>query len=388
MPWKVRDAMSLRQEFVEFAESPELNFAQLCRRFGISRKTGYKWLSRHREQGMKGLEDESRRPHHSPRRSPAKLEKAVVELRRQRPTWGGRKIRRRLLDKGWPEGAVCAASTITEIVRRHGLLGYPTSSAPGGWKRFEASEPNELWQMDFKGHFEIQFGRCHPLTVLDDCSRFSVKLAACSNEQTRTVKHELTDIFRRYGLPWQMLMDNGSPWGSDERHQYTPLTAWLIRLGVNPIHARPYHPQTLGKDERFHRTLKADLLTRRRFRTLEDCQSHFDAWRTVYNFERPHESLGMKTPSAIYKPSRRAFPESLPPIDYGPDVHVRKVDASARITFKGRVIRVGKPFVGEHVALKHTSIDGILEVYFCHHRIRQVDLTSPKTSALTDDTRY
>ena len=158
MPWKVRDAMSLRQEFVEFAESPELNFAQLCRRFGISRKTGYKWLSRHREQGMKGLEDESRRPHHSPRRSPAKLEKAVVELRRQRPTWGGRKIRRRLLDKGWPEGAVCAASTITEIVRRHGLLGYPTSSAPGGWKRFEASEPNELWQMDFKGHFEIQFG--------------------------------------------------------------------------------------------------------------------------------------------------------------------------------------------------------------------------------------
>lgn len=376
MPWKVCDAMSLRRELVEFAESPEVNFTELCRRYDISRKSGYKWMERYRKFGLKGLEDHSRRPRISPRRSPAKLEKAVVALRGRHPCWGGRKIRRRLLDQGWPEEELCAASTITEILRRHGLLEAPSSSAPSSWKRFEASEPNELWQMDFKGHFAMEQARCHPLTVLDDCSRFSLSLTACLNERTQTVQAQLTAVFRCYGLPWQMLMDNGSPWGSDERHRYTPLTAWMIRLDIKPIHSRPYHPQTLGKDERFHRTLKAELLSRQRFRNLEDCQRQFDSWREVYNFERPHESLDMRTPSKVYQPSLREFPESLPPIEYGPEDMVRKVHENGYVFFGGQRFRVGKAFVGERVALRHTTTDGVLDVYFCHHRIRQLNLTS------------
>ena len=376
MPWKVCDAMSLRREFVEFAESPEVNFTELCRRYDISRKSGYKWMERYRKFGLKGLEDHSRRPRISPRRSPAKLEKAVVALRGRHPCWGGRKIRRRLLDQGWPEEELCAASTITEILRRHGLLEAPSSSAPSSWKRFEASEPNELWQMDFKGHFETGEGRCHPLTVLDDRSRFSLNLTACSNEQRKTVQRRLTQVFRCYGLPWRMLMDNGSPWGSDAQRQYTLLTAWLICLGIKPIHSRPFHPQTVGKDERFHRTLKAELVSRRRFRNLDDCQQQFDSWRTVYNFERPHESLDMRTPSAVYEPSPRSFPETLPPIEYGPEDHVRKVDVHARVSFKGRLVRIGRAFIGEHVAQRHTTTDGLFDVYYCHHRIRQMNLTT------------
>jgi transposase InsO family protein len=375
MPWKVRDAMSLRREFVEFAQSPKVNFAELCRRYEISRKTGYKWMERFGKLGLKGLEEGSRRPQGTPRRSPPKLEKAVVGLRGHYG-WGGRKIRRRLLDLGWPDEQLCAPSTVTEILRRHGLLEARSSSAPRDWKRFEAPEPNELWQMDFKGHFPTEAGRCHPLTVLDDRSRFSLNLTACSNEQGKTVRRRLTEVFRCYGLPWRMLMDNGSPWGSDAQRQYTVLTAWLIRLGIKPIHSRPFHPQTVGKDERFHRTLKAELVSRRRFRNLDDCQRQFDCWRTVYNFERPHEALGMRTPSAVYEPSPRSFPETLPPIEYGPEDHVRKVGIHARVSFRGRQVRIGRAFIGEHVALRHTTTDGLFDVYYCHHRIRQVNLTA------------
>ncbi|MEE9265022.1 MAG: IS481 family transposase [Vicinamibacteria bacterium] len=376
MPWKVCDAMSLRREFVEFVQSSEINFTELCRRFGISRTKGYKWVGRYREFGLEGLKDRSRRPVRSPKRSRPVLEEAVVALRRQHG-WGGRKIRRRLLDMGWAEEEVCASSTVTEILRRHELVAPPLSSAAaGGWKRFEADAPNELWQMDFKGHFAMEQARCHPLTVLDDCSRFSLSLTACLNERSQTVQAQLTAVFRCYGLPWQMLMDNGSPWGSDERHRYTPLTAWMIRLDIKPIHSRPYHPQTLGKDERFHRTLKAELLSRHRFRNLEDCQRQFDSWREVYNFERPHESLDMRTPSKVYQPSLREFPESLPPIEYGPEDIVRKVHENGYVFFGGQRFRVGKAFVGERVALRHTTTDGVLDVYFCHHQIRQLNLTT------------
>ena len=201
--------MESRAEFVGLAGAEEANVSALCRRFGISRKTGYKWLGRHRADGALG--ERSRRPCSSPSRTSAEMEAAVLALRRERSSWGGRKLRRRLLDQG--HGGVPSASTITAILVRNGCIDAAQAQHHVPWRRFEHDRPNALWQMGFKGHFVAGGGRCHPLTVLDDHSRHVVCLAACADEVTATVQGRLVATFRRYGLPERMSMDNGSPWG-------------------------------------------------------------------------------------------------------------------------------------------------------------------------------
>lgn len=195
MPWKVDSFMSVRQEFVQFAGLPEANVSALCRRFGISRKTGYKWLARSRQGSA--LSDRSRRPHDSPARTPAAVEQLVVDLRLLHPAWGGRKLRRRLLDLKHP--VVPAVSVIHAILKRHGLIDAKESDKHRAFERFERAEPNDLWQIDFKGHFAIETGRCHPLTMLDDHSRYNLLLKACGDERTMTVKTALIASFERYG---------------------------------------------------------------------------------------------------------------------------------------------------------------------------------------------
>lgn len=375
MPWQEVSTMSLRREFINLAMQDDINMRELCRRFGISPKTGYKWLQRHREGGVQGLEDRSRRPHHSPQRTPAPVEQQVLTLRDAHPAWGGRKLKRRLQDLGTIQ--VPSASTITAILARHGRIDPAESAKHTPWQRFEHEAPNRLWQMDFKGHFALRSGRCHPLTVLDDHSRYSLCLGACGDEQGATVQAELTQVFRCYGLPDRMTMDNGAPWGADADHRHTPLTVWLMRLDIRVGHSRPYHPQTQGKDERFHRTLHAELLKGRQFDDLDHCQRHFDQWRTLYNHERPHEALGDATPATRYRPSPRAFPESLPPIDYGPADVVRKVQAKGEIHYHGRAFKIGKAFHGYPVALRPTDEDGVLAVYFCQQQVASIDLRLP-----------
>ena len=371
MPWKECSAVSERTEFVGLAQAESANVSELCRRFGISRKTGYKWLQRLAVGGPSGLADRSRRPLNSPGRTSEAMELWVLAVRAEHPAWGGRKIRRVLLNdehKGVP-----AASTITAILHRHGLIDKEESNKHRAWTRFEHDRPNDLWQMDFKGHFALDRGRCHPLTVLDDHSRYCVGLQACGNERGSTVRERLTGMFRRHGLPCRMLMDNGAPWGSDPDHPWTPLTAWLLRLGIWISHGRPYHPQTQGKDERFHRTLKAELLRGRRFENLTACQGSFDGWRETYNVRRPHEALDMETPISRYSVSDRAFPKELPAIEYGPADTVRRVYDGGQITLNHREYRVGKAFRGYPVALRGTKRDGLLEVYFCTQRIGWID---------------
>jgi len=372
MPWKLVTPMSQRKEFVSLALTDGANMARLCRRFEISRKIGYKWLARYRATGEAGLADRSRRPHRSPGEPQEALVAAVLAVRTAHPAWGGRKIRYRLQAQGWSE--VPAASTITDILRRHGLINPEESAKHKAWQRFEAEAPNDLWQMDFKGHVEAAAGRCHPLTVLDDHSRCALGLDACVDERRHTVQQRLTTIFRRYGLPRKMLVDNGSPWGADAAHPYTPLTVWLLRLGVKVSHSSPYHPQTLGKDERFHRTLKAEVLQYCQGLELERCQARLDAWRLVYSLERPHEALGMAVPMSRYRESPRTFPETIPPLVYGPGDQVRKVQALGWITFRGRYFRLSKAFRGELVALRPTVTDGLWEVYFGQHRIARINL--------------
>jgi transposase InsO family protein len=231
MPWKEVLIVSQRQEFVVLARADGANVRELCRRAGISPKTAYKWLERYAAGGVAGLADQSRRPHTMPEQTPAAVEALVLSVRQQHPAWGGRKIRARLQALG--HTAVPSASTITAILHRHGLIAPEESARHQPHQRFEQPAPNELWQMDFKGHFGLEDGsRCHPLTVLDDHSRFALGLRACGNEQGATVQGHLRELFRSYGLPRRMLMDNGAPWGCDWEHPYTPLTVWLLRLGV------------------------------------------------------------------------------------------------------------------------------------------------------------
>ena len=372
MPWQEIETVDLRAEFVEVACSGAIAFSELCRRYCISRKTGYKWLNRFGELGVKGLHDQSRRPKHQPAHTAPEIEALIVACFDRYPGWGPRKLHRVLTDEGHRH--LPAHSTISEILRRHDRS---SSSAPEptSWIRFEHPFPNDLWQMDFKGHFPIGNTRCHPLTVLDDCSRFSLCLQACGNERRQTVQEALTTTFRRYGLPRCMTMDNGPPWGAGGGNgRFSRLSVWLIEQGITVGHSRPYHPQTQGKLERFHRTLKSELLGRRQFDSFERCQREFDGWRARYNLERPHEALGMERPAARYECSQRPWLENPPAYEYSAIDEVRKVSPDQCISFHRYVIVVGEGFVGKQVALRPTLTDGKYTLHFCHQQIGEVDL--------------
>lgn len=374
MPWEAMSKMSLKREFAQLASGDAISMKELCQRFRISRQTGYKWLRRYSSAGEQGLEEQSRRPRNCPRQSSAEVEQRVLELRREHPCWGGRKLRRLLEQSG--SGVVPSASTITEILRRHGLLNVADGAGrAGACERFEHAAPNDLWQMDFKGHFPLNSGgRCHPLTLLDDHSRYSVCLQAYGNERTETVQQGLIEVFRRYGLPSRMLMDNGPPWGDPGGQPWTRLTAWLVRLGIGVSHGRPYHPQTQGKLERWHRTLKAEVLRETTYRSLEQAQAAFDHWREIYNTQRPHDSLDLGVPADRYRSSGRSYSEVPPAIEYAPDSFVRKVQSKGEISFQGYKLRVGTAFEGDPIGLRATPTSGVYEVRYCHHRVGQFDL--------------
>ena len=371
--------MDQREEFVRLALMPGANKAELSRRFGISRGNGHKWLRRYLAQGRSGLVERSRRPRRSPTRTADAVEGEVLRIRESsNNAWGGRKIARVMRES--PAGTP-SPSTITEILRRHGKLDQRASEHPGRYQRFERARPNELWQMDFKGDFATGRGACHPLTVLDDHSRYSLGLEACATQQDQSTRERLISVFRRYGLPDTMLMDNGSPWGDSGGGRYTAFSVWLMRLSVRVTHGRPYHPQTQGKDERFHRTLKAEVLNGCHFADLTECQRAFDRWRHVYNHERPHQAIDLATPGERYRSSPRSFPETLPSIEYGPDDIVRKADQNGDIWFKRRRLRLGKPFRGQPIALRPAIEDGVFAIHFCAQQVGTIDLRADATSA-------
>lgn len=372
MPWQECDVVSMREEFCRLASLPESKMSVLCRRFGISRRTGYKWRARF--LSGEACEDRSRRPRHFREPTSAAIEAEVLELRDQHPAWGGRKLRARLVALG--RRAVPAASTITAILHRHGRIEKEESLKRVPVQRFEREAPNELWQMDFKGDFATVDGRrCHPLTITDDHSRYSLGLQACLNQRTETVQESLRGVFRRYGLPWTMLTDNGAPWAVTHRlGRYTKLSVWLLRHNIRVIHGRPYHPQTQGKEERFHRTLQTEVLRGRAFANSAEVQREFDRWRETYNHERPHEALGLAVPGSRYEVSRREFPERLPPIEYDAEDEVRKVNPVGQLSFRGRVVKISEALAGEPVALRPTTSEGVWQVFYCWQKITQIDL--------------
>lgn len=379
MVWMEKRTVSLRQEFVHLAGQDSANVRALCRHFGISPKTGYKWLARFEAAGgdMQALHDRSRRPLNSPARSCETTEQAVLALRQQHPAWGGRKIARRLSELGL---AVLAPSTVTHILHRHGLISPSPSEAARAWQRFEHEAPNSLWQIDFKGDFPTLAGRCHALTLLDDHSRFNLLLSAQAHTRTQPVRQQLIEVFRRYGLPLRINADNGSPWGSPSAsgHSLSELAVWLIRQGVRVSFSAPYHPQTNGKLERFHRTLDVEVLAGRSFADHAAVQRAFDAWRPSYNCERPHEALKLQTPVQRYRPSPLPYREQLHPIEYPDTDCVVTVGWNGFIHFQGRRLRVSSALHRLPIGIRvNAEIDGLHDVYFCHQRFMQIDMREP-----------
>jgi len=377
MPWREVSVMEQRRDFVRLALLDGSNRRELCRRSRISPQTGYKWLERWRA-GDEELADRSRRPLSSPGRSSEAVESAVLAVRDAHPAWGARKIEHVLARSGIEPPAV---STIHQILRRHGRIAAEPTSPGKAYDRFERPEPNQLWQMDFKGWVQMADGRrCHPLTVIDDHSRYAPCLKACADQLGATVRGHLEQVFRRYGLPDAIFVDNGTPWGDSGGERWTRFGVWLLKLGIEVVHSRPYHPQSRGKNERFHRTLAAEVFALRRFHDLDQAQRAFDHWRDVYNHERPHEALDQQPPASRYRPSPRAMPDQLPLVEYDTGEIVRTVSTTkGYVSFKGRLWKVPEAFRGERLAIRPSGQDGRYGIYFASHQVAVIDLTVSKS---------
>lgn len=372
MVWKDCSVMDLREEFVRLAGLEGANRRELCRRFGISSATGYKWL----ERALSGERcvDRSRRPLHSPLQVSAAVEDKVVAVRTLHPAWGARKIQAVLRRRGFDAPAV---STVHSILRRHDLIA-PKPEGTGAHGRFEREAPNDLWQMDYKGWRSLGDGtRLYPLTIVDDHSRYCPCLAACADQREETVKTHMERAFRLHGLPQAFFVDNGPPWGDPQGGAWTGLKVWLLKLGIRLIHARMFHPESRGKNERFHRSMEDEIFAMRPLADLREAQRAFDHWRNVYNHQRPHEGIAMARPADRYRPSRRPMPDTLPGPDYDEAECVRKVASQpAIITFKGKRWRVPKSFKGEWLAIRPHDTNSQYGIYFGANLIKTIDLAS------------
>jgi transposase InsO family protein len=349
----------------------------LCGRFGISRTTGYKWLARF-DGERDSCRDQSRRPQTSPRRVGDACEAAVLAVREEHRAWGARKIGAVMQGEGL---TVPAVSTIHAILARHGKIGVPPGGQPAHL-RFERDQPNELVQMDFKGSSTLGNGeKLYPLTLVDDHSRYCLGIAACGDETGTSVKSVLEGVFRAHGLPQAFFVDNGNPWGDSQGGEWTKFRVWLLKLGVELIHARYKHPQSRGKNERFHRSMDDEIFAMRPLRDRHDAQRAFDHWRDIYNHKRPHEGIGMRRPAERYRPSPRTMPDRLPEVCYDEGETVRKLPLNKSvISFKGRDWNVPKAFQGELLAIRPHDTDGTFGIYFGANLIKTINLnTQPKS---------
>ena len=365
MPWKESSPMDQKTQFIADYLRHTLPFTELCALYHVSRKTGYKWVARYAELGAPGLEDRSCRPHSCPRQTPGEAVAAILEARRRHPTWGAKKLlaclSRRDPDQPWPSRSVCCA-----ILARHGLIHKPRRRRlPGhpGKPPSLISAPNEVWSADFKGQFKTRDGRyCYPLTVTDNFSRFLLGCQALKSVCVADSQSVFRRLFREFGLPHRIRTDNGVPFATVSLARLSRLSAWWVRLGVLPELIEPGCPQQNGRHERMHRTLKAET-TRPPAATMRSQQRSFDRFRREYNEERPHEAIGMQTPSALYAPSPRPYPERLPRLEYPQHFETRYVSKNGGIRWRSGWVNVSITCAGEYVGLEEID-DGRWDVYF------------------------
>jgi transposase InsO family protein len=371
MSWKGVKVSEQRIRFVLRASSGNEEMAGLCREFDISRTTGYLWLKRFAEvERIEDLREKSRRPAHSPQRTSAEIEQRVVAERKLRPDWGARKLRV-LLDR---EGVKKPASTIHRILRRHELVKVHHQH-PAALQRFQREQPNQLWQMDFKGLPANLSKGWSPLSVLDDCSRYALELKALDDrKQGKDVRACLIAIFQQEGMPESMLLDHGTPWWSAQHPWgWTQLSIWLMKQGIGLHFAAIRHPQTQGKVERFHRSLE-DALHERGFpQQREDWPGWLEAFRQEYNQVRPHEALGMATPASRWHPSQRVYVEKPASWDYPAGSRLACVRASGQIAVAHQDYGISRALAGETVQLQEVSPDRLLVFYRCTC-VREINL--------------
>lgn len=362
MPWRTPDLMTIREEFVEQSMKGRHPVAALCNAYGISEKTGHKWLNRFKAEGRPGLSDRSRAPHDTPHSISLDVRREILALRGKHPTWGPKKLRvvlrRRVPEKHWP-----AASSIGELLRREGHARPQRQRNVGAALPIDAGltqahAPNEVWSTDFKGQFRLTNGElCYPLTTQDAFSRFVIGTTALSSTAALPVEIAFTRHFQEYGLPLVIRSDNGVPFASPSAiGRLSKLSVWWIRLGIRPERIEPGEPQQNGKHERMHKTLKADA-TRPPSSSLGEQQVRFDKFRREFNDERPHESLGQDTPASRYSASARKFPSFLPEMNYPAHFEVRAVSESGSINFRARRFQVSTALTNQELGLEETDDD-------------------------------
>ncbi len=358
MPWSERSPMSLRQSFIAEVQAGEFSFSECCRRYGISRKSGYKWQERFKECGRAGLFDRPRIAKTFPHATSEEVETLVLWARLLRPTWGPKKLKT-LLEGAGP--ALPALSTMSEILSRHGLSEPPRrvrrETPPYELPLHAPQQPNDVWCMDFKGDFRLGDGaRCYPLTLTDAHTRFLLECKAMRGTLREEVQRILERSFREYGLPFFIRSDNGVPFvGTNSLAGLSQLSVWLMDLGVWPERTRLGSPQDNGRHERMHRTLKAEACNPPG-KTMRKQQHKFDAFRADYNQERPHEALGLAPPAEKYEPSARAFPRKVLKPEYPASADVRRVAAGGWIKWNSRCVFVSKALACRDIGL--TTQDG------------------------------
>lgn len=360
MPWKEIRPVDERVRFIAAVqEDPRGNFAQLCRRFGIHRSKGYKWLQRYSEHGPSGLEDRKPVAHRCPHATPNELVDRLVALRKEHPYEGPRKLRVRLQQRE-PDLELPAASTIGEILDRHGLIRprrarlrvppHPSPLEP-------CPQPNDVWCTDFKGHFAVGDGtRCYPLTISDSASRYLLKCEALTEPKDEPVHRHFELAFREFGLPSRIRSDNGPPFATKALGGLSRLSVWWIQLGILPERIEPGHPEQNGRHERMHRTLKQHTISPPH-PTMTDQQRAFDRFRHDYNQDRPHEALGQTPPAAHYEPSLRPMPERPRAPEYSAEFSVRRLGNSGFLQWQGQYVRIAALLACQPLGLKQTDDD-------------------------------
>jgi transposase InsO family protein len=375
MPWKETCCVKERTRFVVTHEAGVYTMSELCERYGISRKTGYKWLERFECEGPRGLEDRSRRPHRSPNRTAEDIKELLVEVRRKHPSWGPEKLLD-VVGRKHPELELPARSTVAAILKREGLVkGHRRRRRHKhpGKPRTEVTKPNQLWAADFKGEFKTLDGLwCFPLTVADQYSRFILGIDGFLSTKAIGPRSAFERLFREYGLPWGIRTDNGTPFvAANAVHGLSMLSVWWIALGIQPERIEPGKPCQNGRLERMHRTMK-DETQYPPAENLPTQQKCFDLFRHEFNYERPHQALAQKRPAEVWEPSPRPYPERIPEPDYPRHFRRRLVSSSGFIKFRNRPLFLSETLAKHDIGLEEID-DGIWSIYFYDTLLGRLD---------------
>ena len=374
MPWSETCPMDERMQFVADVRRGLESMTTLCDRYGISRKTGYKWCARYAAEGPAGLLEHSRCPHTSPRATREAVVTALLALRARHPRWGGKKLVV-VLARRRPELPALAPSTAAALLKRHGCVTPPRrrrALGHPGRPTTPMTAPNAAWTADFKGEFKTGDGRyCFPLTVADGATRYLLACRALTSVRTAEARPVFERLFRTYGLPERIRSDNGVPFATAALGRLSALSVWWIKLGITPELIEPSSPQQNGAHERMHRTLKA-ATARPPAANARAQQRRFDAFRQEYNEERPHEALGGEPPGRLWRPSARPYPEKMPEPEYPGYTEKRLVSNAGCFRFKKQVVFISQALKQEWIALEEVE-DGIWSVYFYDVLLARLD---------------